>query len=318
MTTLIHAPPPNHFILHVNTTAPASALIAVISATVGGRVDGSCITGQHGTYTVEALENVDPTWRDDEYLPGQMYPWHVQVEPVLPGDPDRQERQVKQVYHALLRRGWMVALSGETRLEDPEASQAAGVMRRGVAYLVDAALVVVPMAALWFSLVPGAEDVWAAYLEDRTLDNRIAFLQHRNMVRDLSALALVFYGAILESSPLEGTLGKRLLGVRVQTFMGRRLSFWTAFRRNQVKLFGVACLMLGWLWALTNPMRLSLHDLQAGTRTRFQAYPTHWRDQTTFKETHSSLRSLGWSVLMMIYMAWVSKDIVALLRSALG
>ena len=248
MPDLLPELPPNHFILHVNTTAPASQLIAAISATVGGRVDGSRITGQHAVYAVEELADFDPAWRDDELLPGQMYPWQVRVEPVLPGDPDRQERQVKQVFHAFSRRGWMVALSGETRLEDPEASQAAGVMRRGVAYLLDAALVTVSMAALWFSLVPGAEEVWTAYLEDRTLENRIAFLQQRNMVRDLSALVLVFYGAILESSPLEGTLGKRLLGVRVHTFMGRRLSFWMAFRRNQVKLFGVACLLLGWLW----------------------------------------------------------------------
>ena len=48
----------------------------------------------------------------------------------------------------------------------------------------------------------------------------------------LIALTLVLYGTVLEASALEGTLGKRLLGLRVHDLIGERLSWKTAFVRS--------------------------------------------------------------------------------------
>jgi uncharacterized RDD family membrane protein YckC len=52
----------------------------------------------------------------------------------------------------------------------------------------------------------------------------------------LSALvAVLLYGSLLESSPWQATLGKRLMGLRVYDQQGGRMSFGQAFARNGLK-----------------------------------------------------------------------------------
>ena len=73
------------------------------------------------------------------------------------------------------------------------------------------------------------------------------------------------YGAILESSRLRGTLGKRLVGLEVRNAHGQPLSLGNAFVRNLVKtvvghLFWPLILVL-----LMTRYRQGLHDLAART-----------------------------------------------------
>jgi uncharacterized RDD family membrane protein YckC len=87
----------------------------------------------------------------------------------------------------------------------------------------------------------------------------------------LALLAVVLYGAFLESSPRRATLGKRWCGIVVGTFDAAPLTFAPALVRNAVK-YG-CCYLAGFTYgatlvALAGPffirdMRRALHDLAA-------------------------------------------------------
>ena len=76
---------------------------------------------------------------------------------------------------------------------------------------------------------------------------------------------IVLYGTILESSALQGTLGKRICGVVVATPDGRRLSFMRALGRNLAKLFLSGLCLVGYIIAAFTARKQALHDLIAGT-----------------------------------------------------
>jgi uncharacterized RDD family membrane protein YckC len=73
------------------------------------------------------------------------------------------------------------------------------------------------------------------------------------------------YRAGMESSTLQGTVGKRIMGLAVVNRSGRRPSIARASLRFLVELVSMALLGLGFLIALTNRRRQALHDLMAGT-----------------------------------------------------
>lgn len=74
------------------------------------------------------------------------------------------------------------------------------------------------------------------------------------------------YFALLEASYLQGTLGKKLMRIRVQDLQGQRLSFGVASRRFFAKLLSVATFGVGFLMVLRSPRKQTLHDRVAGCR----------------------------------------------------
>jgi len=199
----------------------------------------------------------------------------------------------------------------------------APLLRRLLAYLVDAAIVILPLGAVYLAVVPGAQeafDAWLATPRDPAV--RELALPHRNVVRSLSAVALVFVSSALEASVLEGTIGKKLFGLRVHSGHGHRLSLPQAFVRNVYKLLGGACVFLGWLVALTHPARQAWHDRMthsvvlvgatATTPDLHEADPTRWQGAV-----RKSWQAIGFALAMLAYSAWVGADLVALLRGGL-
>jgi uncharacterized RDD family membrane protein YckC len=95
----------------------------------------------------------------------------------------------------------------------------------------------------------------------------------RGMV-EMSALILVtagplFYFVILECSPLQGTLGKYLIGIKVTDEAGARISPARSFARTLAKAaFGFACglFMVNLIMVSLGKDRQAIHDLLAGTR----------------------------------------------------
>jgi uncharacterized RDD family membrane protein YckC len=73
------------------------------------------------------------------------------------------------------------------------------------------------------------------------------------------------YFATQESSGWMGTLGKRAMGLAVQGVDGRQLSFSRASIRWLGRWASGLALGLGYLIALFNERRQTLHDLLAGT-----------------------------------------------------
>ncbi len=78
-------------------------------------------------------------------------------------------------------------------------------------------------------------------------------------------LIWVFYGSFMESSSARATFGKFLLGVQVSDFSGNRITFKAALIRNLMTLVSAAILMIGYVIALFNDRKQTLHDIVADT-----------------------------------------------------
>ena len=79
-------------------------------------------------------------------------------------------------------------------------------------------------------------------------------------IRDLSLGLYFVYSALMESSALQGTLGKWLLGIAVVDEAGRPLSFSRSRRRNSAKVLSFLPLGLGCFWTIWSPRRQAWHD----------------------------------------------------------
>ena len=71
------------------------------------------------------------------------------------------------------------------------------------------------------------------------------------------------YYALLESSSLQATLGKRALGIRVTDLTGQQISFGRATGRYFAKVLSALTLGVGYLMAAFTERKQTLHDLVA-------------------------------------------------------
>ncbi len=79
----------------------------------------------------------------------------------------------------------------------------------------------------------------------------------------MSTAIFWLYFAILESSPLQASLGKYILGLKVTTIYGQRLSFLRASGRHFGKIISAFILMIGFLMAGFTDQKQTLHDKMA-------------------------------------------------------
>lgn len=73
------------------------------------------------------------------------------------------------------------------------------------------------------------------------------------------------YGVFADCSKAQGTIGKKLLNIKVTDMMGNRIDFITAFGRNAAKVISTLPLFLGYLYSFLNKKQQCLHDLAANT-----------------------------------------------------
>lgn len=81
----------------------------------------------------------------------------------------------------------------------------------------------------------------------------------------LIPLAKFIYGSLAEASEKQGTIGKRLLKIKVTDMKGGRLSLTNSLGRNAAKVFSVMTLFIGYLYSFLNRKQQCLHDLIADT-----------------------------------------------------
>ncbi len=77
------------------------------------------------------------------------------------------------------------------------------------------------------------------------------------------SLVVLFYFVLMESSPLQATLGKLMLGIKVVDGAGKRISFLRALLRNIAKSVSYI-LFIGYLMAAFTKKKQGLHDLLSG------------------------------------------------------
>lgn len=73
------------------------------------------------------------------------------------------------------------------------------------------------------------------------------------------------YFAVMESSGLQGTVGKALLGLEVTDDRGHRISFGRATGRYWAKILSGLTLCIGFMMVGFTSRKRGLHDLVAGT-----------------------------------------------------
>ncbi|WP_445488546.1 RDD family protein [Niallia sp. 03133] len=73
------------------------------------------------------------------------------------------------------------------------------------------------------------------------------------------------YFVIFQSSKWQATIGKKILGLKVMTVSGDKISFWRSLGRYLLLSFLSGILFIGYLMAAFTEKKQALHDLIAGT-----------------------------------------------------
>jgi uncharacterized RDD family membrane protein YckC len=141
----------------------------------------------------------------------------------------------------------------------------AGFWRRLGAFLIDALLLAVAMAALgWLGLPIYQRHVSAVGMEGGSFAASF-HVEYNPFGMAIGVLLWWLYFALLESSRLQATLGKLALAIKVITLDGGRIGFWRATLRTIAKYLSAAILMIGFIMAGLTRRKQALHDLVAGT-----------------------------------------------------
>jgi len=85
------------------------------------------------------------------------------------------------------------------------------------------------------------------------------------VVNLLSIVASWLYNALMESSSWQGTVGKRVLGIRVTDLDGNRISFGRATGRFFGKIVSGMICAVGYIMVLFTERKQGLHDMMAST-----------------------------------------------------
>lgn len=136
----------------------------------------------------------------------------------------------------------------------------AGFWLRLVAYVIDALVLGVFVGfAILMPLMQGAgipkDNPWVLV----TGQSRQIFA-----INMLITMAAWLYWAVLESSPWQATVGKKLLGLEVTDLEGRRITFARASGRYFGKILSTIILCVGYLMAGFTEKKQALHDILAG------------------------------------------------------
>ena len=141
----------------------------------------------------------------------------------------------------------------------------AGFWRRLGAVLIDIVLLAAAMAAIgWLGLPIYQRHVSAVGMAGGSFSASF-HVDYNALGLIIGVLLWWLYFALLESSRLQATLGKRALAIKVTTLDGGRIGFWRATLRTVAKYLSAVILMIGFIMAGLTRRRQALHDLIAGT-----------------------------------------------------
>ena len=134
----------------------------------------------------------------------------------------------------------------------------AGFWLRFAAYLVDTLLLSLVFFPLGFivGLVMAATD---------NNQNPELMLGVNGILNVGSILVTWLYSSLLESSSWQGTVGKKLIGLRVTDLNGHRISFGNATGRYFAKILSSMICLVGFIMVAFTEKRQGLHDQLAGT-----------------------------------------------------
>jgi uncharacterized RDD family membrane protein YckC len=144
--------------------------------------------------------------------------------------------------------------------------------RRLVALILDIIIigvlqsfVIVPvLAVLGLSFVPDIQNM-ENMDESQAVGMAAAIMGAIGTIWIISACISFFYFSLLESSKLQGTIGKLAMGVVVTDMEGNRISFGKAALRAIGRYVSYVILCIGFLMAAFTDKKQALHDMIAST-----------------------------------------------------
>ena len=160
---------------------------------------------------------------------------------------------------------WLRAESeGAENSNTPKVLIPSGIGRRFLALLIDLFLILAVF--IFFAVL-----VFLACYELFNIDGDNLVNSPFMQISQISGALLfyvysILYFGILESSSMQATFGKFLLGIKVVNKEGKRMSLANSFARASLRIFASHVCCLGYIIALLNPEKLALHDIVASTR----------------------------------------------------
>ena len=142
----------------------------------------------------------------------------------------------------------------------------AGFWRRLGAFLIDGIIIGIVMTPFGLGLWGTIAGI--AQVSHDSPEALAAIVAASMFVWLMRILVTWLYGALFESSPWQGTPGKKALGLRVTDLEGRRISFARATGRSIGKWLSGAILCVGYIMVAFTTKKQGLHDLLAGTVVR--------------------------------------------------
>lgn len=119
---------------------------------------------------------------------------------------------------------------------------------------------------------------------------------------NLTAMALLIYWILMESSRYQGSIGKMCMGVRVINKRGGRVTIPNAIGRNLAKILSFIPLLGGFLMAAFTRKKQALHDILADCFVvRANSWENAWSDETPVDkkfrlEQAEADKDLGWKI----------------------
>ncbi len=159
--------------------------------------------------------------------------------------------------------------------EPPAPVEYAGIFRRFIAMIIDYVIYYIILGVVGFVMemvtsMTGGPDMSALQSIDPNNPNippelLTPYLDYMVIIILIVTIIGWLYYAGLESSSLQGTLGKRLMGIKVTDLDGDPIGFGTATGRFLGKAISSLILGIGYLMAAFTGKKQALHDMIAGT-----------------------------------------------------
>ncbi|KHK92593.1 RDD family protein [Novosphingobium malaysiense] len=133
---------------------------------------------------------------------------------------------------------------------------------RVLAYFIDAIILNIAISVV-FSILGLGIGASLTMMEAGQASN--AYTGALMMSSLLSLVASWLYFALMESSPMQATVGKLAVGVIVTDLNGNRISFARATGRYFAKILSGLILFIGYIMVAFTERKQGLHDMLAGT-----------------------------------------------------
>ncbi len=132
-----------------------------------------------------------------------------------------------------------------------------GFWKRSIAFMID--YIVTVVLIMFFAFLGAA----ALALRGVDVNDTQTLLRFDLWVQASGFVLIWLYFALLESSKMQATIGKKLLGMQVTGLDGKRLSFLRSSVRHFAKILSVALALIGFIMIAFTKKKQGLHDIIA-------------------------------------------------------